>query len=202
MMNALNTERTKYEQAWATREYREGITEADRTYGCRSLQLWMEARQDFPPIFESALDIGCGRGLLFDIWNMQGIDAWAVDIAENSLDDAVRKRWSRRFMRSSIWNMHWDRRFEVGVCADVMEHIPPEYVHESLCRIAGCCDEVLFKIANQQCVWRGSFWHLTVQPPEWGLSQMQLISGSAERLKPAGTGGNSDGHRTIRWRPA
>lgn len=194
-------EETKYQLAWSFTEYRKGLTPAEQVYGSRSLQLWMETPQDFPIGFESALDIGCGRGLLLARLNELGVDAWGIDIAENALDPSIQDKWGHKFVHGYIEDMAWKRRFDLGICTDVMEHIPPDQVFGALRRIAECCDEVLFKIAHTRCEWRGLEFHLTVRSPQWWVEQMCAVSGTAERLAPAGTGGISDGRRSIRWRP-
>lgn len=181
------TETSKYQRVWAMPEYREGSN---------GLKIWQQARGAFPTYFKSALDIGCGAGRLFDEWNQRGIDAWAIDIAKNSLDQRARRRWGHKFIQGSIWEMEWDRRFDFGICIDVMEHIPPKYVEESLCRIAACCDEVLFRIARAPArTWiPGLPLHLTTEPLAWWIERMREISGSVERVP-------YDRRYVARWRP-
>lgn len=183
-------ERAKYERAWSVPEYR---------HACHSLQLWEGRRDLFPKIFASAVDLGAGSGRLFAAWNDAGVDAWAFDIADNCLDPGVAARWGQKLRVGCLWTMEWGRRFNLGICTDVMEHIPPERVAETLRRIAACCDEVLFKIAHSPNQLGGEVLHLTLQPWPWWIQQMNAVGGTAEYLGVQMRSGNEDS--LIRWRP-
>ena len=168
-------ERVTYETVWKDPEYREAA---------HGLWFWTTHREEFPETFRSALDIGCGTGRLLAAWNATGIDAWAVDIAENALDPAVKALWRQKFRRSTLWEMSWSRSFDVGCCADVMEHIPTAMVPHTLRAIAACCDVVLFKIAGYPS--RG--WgvnvnlHPTVRSAEWWQRQLEAQGGVTKQL--------------------
>jgi SAM-dependent methyltransferase len=189
-MNLLITEKKKYEDVWNNPLYR------NKSHG---LELWNNHREFFPENFRSALDIGCGLGKLFAEWNHREIDAWGVDIVSNCLTVSVREDWGHKFMEASLWDMVWDRRFDFGICADVMEHIPTDKVPLALKRIGDCCDEVLFKIAhfigNDL---GGPRLHLTLRPIAWWLQQMKFMGGNAKQLLYKHRPGLPDS--IIRWK--
>lgn len=189
-MNLALQERQKYEAAWKRPDYRSA---------CHSLDLWHQRRDLFPPGFRSVLDIGCGPGRLFALWNDAGFDAWAVDIAPNCLDADVAERWGEKLLVSPLWRMAWHQRLDFGICTDVMEHVPPEHVQESLRRIGLACREVLFKIAHVPDVCGGGSYHLTVRPPEWWIARMEALGGEVERLGHQERSGHQDS--LIHWRP-
>lgn len=189
-MSLEHQEAAKYQRAWSAPEYR---------VACHSFYMWRTRRSMFPTTFTSALDIGCGLGLLLPEWNDAGIDAWGVDIAENCLAPEVATEWGHKFRLACLWEMEWDRRFDFGICADVMEHIPPERVVQSLVRIAACCDEVLFKIDHAANAFNGDVLHLTLHPVEWWQEAMEEISGSARFVGCLARGGGILGS-LVRWR--
>lgn len=190
-MSLAVQERQKYERCWADPEYR---------HACHGLELWKTRRDLFPQVFGSALDIGCGTGRLFALWNEAGIDAWAFDIAPNCLDADIARRWGHKLRTGTAWEMGWDgRRFDLGICTDVAEHWPPERVRECLRRTGACCDEVLFKVAHSPNALGEDTLHLTLQPAPWWVAQMESLGGNAEYLGVQIRSGCEDS--LIRWRP-
>lgn len=189
-MSVAAVEREKYERVWGLGEYR---------VACHSLSLWRNRRELFPARFRSALDLGCGTGRLIAEWAGAGVDAWGVDIASNCLDSEVSERLADRVRIACLWEMEWSEVFDFAVCTDVMEHIPPERVAKTLERIAGCCDEVLFKIAHSPNQLGGEVLHLTLEPADWWIAQMEAVGGVAEYLGYEVRSGNHDS--LIRWYP-
>lgn len=184
------TEKEKYEKVWNMPAYRSA---------CHSFQLWRTHRHLFPKNMKSALDIGCGLGVLIDVLNDAGIDAHGVDIATNCLDKTIAQKYSHKFHECNIWEMQFDHTFDFGICTDVMEHIPIEYVQASVDTIAEYCKEVLFKIAHVPShPWLGKEnpLHLTVKPLEW-WEDMLKKSGRVEFLGTVGRSGFQDS--LIRW---
>lgn len=191
-MTIEETERTKYERVWQEDAYRQV---------CHSKVLWDEHRDCFPDEFDSVLDIGCGLGLMIAEWNEQGIDAYGVDIAGNCLHAGVADVYSdkvfvcpiRLFVRKPTIS------FDVGVCADVMEHIPREFVDASLRRVYQRCDHVVFKIDHVANSFIGETLHLTVEPVDWWIDRMSAIGGNAEFIRTAARGGGVLGSIIV-WR--
>lgn len=167
-------EREKYSDIWDMPEYR---------VKCHSLDLWLYKRELFPAEFASALDIGSGLGKLFAHWNNNGVDAWAVDIVPNALTPEIAEQWGHRRVLVPLWDMVWDRQFDIGVCADVMEHIPEEMVPKTLERIAACCGHVVFKIANFPSDSLGYRLHMTQRDADWWAEQIRAVCGTVERHK-------------------
>ena len=183
-------EHDKYARVWREPNYR---------INCHALTLWQDFRYLFPNEFKSGLDIGCGLGLILPIWKSLGVDAWGVDLVPNCLDDSVRDQIGRNFILACLWEMKWDRVFDIGVCADVMEHIPPQYVDEVLRRIALCCKEVVFKIDHIESRFIGETLHLTIQPISWWVARMESIAGDAKHVGMSARGGGVLGS-VIHWR--
>ncbi len=166
-------EREKYEAVWELDVYR---------IKCHGLNLWENHREIFPDHFRSALDIGCGLGRLMATWNDEGIDAWGVDLVSNCLAPEILIKWGDRFIVANLWEMELGMRFDLGVCADVMEHIPEDHVAEALQRIASHCDETIFSIANQPSNYSGYNLHLTQKSLDWWLGMFQSVGSEPEVL--------------------
>ena len=169
------SEKEKYEHAWGVEEYR---------IACHSLSLFHTRAHLFPlSVCNSFLDIGCGTGRLFAYLNKSGKDAWGFDIATNCLDEDIREKWWTKFKQGVIWDMSWDREFDLGICTDVMEHIPKLHVYNSLDRIALYCKQVVFKIAHKPSVLISDKLHLTVQPIEWWVTTINQVMEGTLLLK-------------------
>ncbi len=173
-MNLAETEKLIYEKVWTEEEYRKK---------CHSLTLWHDHREIFPAHFDSALDLGCGRGLLFKHLNDFGIDTWAVDHTSNCLDENVGRIWGHKFSEVCLWDFDLKRSFELGICVDVMEHIPEEMVNWVLLQIADHCNMTVFKIANYPSSCLGHDLHPTLKPASWWQSKIEEIGGYVLPIK-------------------
>ena len=124
----------------------------------------------------SILDFGCGKGELVDRLRQNGFSAYGYDpaVAEYSVLP--------------------ERRFDLVVCFDVLEHVEEEYVDAVVATIFSFSRRVLLDIAlasASQVLSDGRNAHLTVRPAEWWLA----------RLPPQGTILRNDrGHLKVFFR--
>ncbi len=174
-MDVKQEEFDKYHRVWDDPLYR---------VKSHSLDLWNDYPEYFPT-FNSALDIGCGLGMLYGLWNVIGYDAWGVDHVPNCLQHGISEHWKHKFSQQCLWEMQFDRTFDFGICTDVMEHIPAEKVHLTLQSIAECCNQVLFKIAHypSMCNLGGPPLHLTLESSFWWTQEMIKVGGNAKELE-------------------
>ena len=131
-------EGAKYTRAWSDMRYRQ------KAHG---LEWWQRSRRVFGDV-RSALDLGCGHGRLFAQWCKEGILGYGVDIADAPLDPWIAERHPDRFFKACLWDMDLPVRGDIGVAADVLEHLPPATVDPALDRMRAHCDRLFFKIAN------------------------------------------------------
>lgn len=150
----------KYQAMWSMPEYRKI---------CHGLDFFIGHRHEMGR-FKSVLDIGCGTGRLLRYMVEKGYDAEGVDFAFNCLDEEVKKcdiYPAIKFHEASIWEMNLERKFEVGICADVMEHIPEERINKTLANIHKHCSRTYYVIANYESKYLGHLLHVTRKPKEW-----------------------------------
>ncbi len=173
-MSLIGDQKKIYREVWTDEGYRKK---------CHSLILWHDHREAFPPSFNSALDLGCGRGLLFKHLNDMGIDAWAVDHTSNCLDENVERMWGHKFFEACLWELDLRLAFQLGICIDVMEHIPEGMVDPVLMRIADHCEVVIFKIDNNHSKCLGHDLHPTMRTADWWQSKMEEVGGYVLPIK-------------------
>lgn len=183
-MTIEETERVKYERVWKEDAYRQV---------CHSKVLWDEHRDCFPDEFGSAVDLGCGLGLMIAEWSEQGKEVYGVDIARNCLHSDVAEKYTSKLFIYPLWDIPpraiEKDRFDVGVCADVMEHIPRHKVVASLHCVSNYCKHVVFKIDHAENSFIGETLHLTIEPVEWWIGQMNAVVGNAEFVRTSARGG-------------
>jgi len=185
LTNIAQAEAATYRQVWAVPAYR---------VKCHSLDLWRQRRDLFPDEVTSAIDLGCGTGRLVSAWGAEGIDGYGVDLVPDaSLDPEVDRA---RVYTAPLWDFRPGRVFDVGVAADVMEHIPELYLDEALARIRECCRWVVFRNANIRSVVNGIDLHPIKQDADWWESRTRRIMRGFVEVLP------SDAVRryVLRWR--
>ncbi len=176
---SIEAERAKYTEVWRHRAYRKA---------CHGLDLWRTRREIFPPNPKSVLDIGCGTGRLFAHLRDNGIHAQGVDLVD-ALDPNIRQDYAPWFREMPVQDLFgWDQPFDLGICADVMEHLPESDVDDALAQIAMTVSKAVFLIANHPSEYMGHDLHLTRRPVEWWQDRMSVAFDHVERLPYARKG--------------
>lgn len=165
---AALAEKIKYDDVWVRPEYR---------VKAHAVDLWQNRRDYFPAEFKSVIDFGCGHGRFVSIMDDIGKDSHGVDFDSSYLDPGIRSRIGDRFHAQCLWDLYLDRNFDLGVCTDVMEHIPEEYVNQTFRRIFAYCGKSVFKIANFSSKSLGHDLHPTMKPIEWWVEQIEQAGG-------------------------
>ena len=107
------------------------------------------------------LDAGCALGLLVEALVERGIDAYGIDISEYAIgqaDAGIRDR-----VRVASLTAPLDGRYDLIVCIEVLEHMPPAEAQSALANICAHTGDVLFSSSPTDF---GETTHLNVQPPE------------------------------------
>lgn len=172
-MTNVGAEIRKYNYAWNQELYRKA---------CHGLDFYRQYRGLFPETIESAVDFGCGTGRLLQALSDDRIDAHGIDLSSYAMDLDIMLRNADNFSLCAIQDFKADRRFHVGICADVMEHIPESEIYCVLENMARHCDMVYFVIANYPSQMDGRIFHLSLHDSKWW---MEIIGqfGDVELLK-------------------
>lgn len=118
--------------------------------------------------YTTFIDIGCGDSRLMQYiadkaepWPVvYGLDLVPGDNTENILQGCLWEEWPAK-----LWPI-----FDLGICCDVLEHIPTEKVDDVLEQMFLNCNNLLISIAlriDVQGDLIGERLHLTVKPKEW-----------------------------------
>jgi len=95
---------------------------------------------------KTVLDVGCAFGLLVEALNDVGIKAWGVDISPYAVGQA-REDMRDRITEGSVLDplpLHASERYDLAVCIEVLEHLPPESAELAVKRLCEASDRVLF----------------------------------------------------------
>jgi len=97
-----------------------GWNEYPRVFAEQLLK-WLEQRN---ARVRSALDLGCGTGVLCEALHARGIDTLGVDLSGDMIDIARQRSPRLRYMVADIVSMRPDRRFDLATCTgDAINHI-------------------------------------------------------------------------------
>jgi hypothetical protein len=165
--NKWLAEREKYQKMWAHPEYR--VVAPGEGIASKFLEV---AR---PKQGSEVIDFGSGtgRGALM-LALLGGLQVHMLDFAENCLDEDVRNALTTqahvlKFTQHDL-NKPVPFTAEYGYCTDVLEHIPPDFMHAVIVHILRAAKHVFFQISCVDDVCGaliGEPLHLSVHPYQW-----------------------------------
>lgn len=165
-MPLTNPEQRKYDALWGTEEYRRVAP------GESLVDLFREIAG--PPPGASITDFGCGTGRPAASLRKLFKTVLAVDFSDSCLDPEVRKQLGEdfRFEKRDLTDKNHIpvTPTDYGFCTDVLEHIPPELVEQTLENILASAKWVFFMIdcaEDSMGALIGAPLHLTVKPYAW-----------------------------------
>ena len=158
-------ERLKYEKMWGLQEYRISSPDAAFVAGA------------FKDLIEPGASVniyGCGPGRAGLFLTAAGHKVSMCDIADNCLDPAVKTEvilGRIGFVRSNIKHIAgWMKPADWGLCCDVMEHLPEEWIFTVLAQIRLLTPRTFFSIGTNPDTFGeriGETLHLTVRLASW-----------------------------------
>jgi hypothetical protein len=152
------SEREKYTLMWQTDSYRR------LSPGEEAVDTFLEVMNPDGLI----IDFGCGTGRAGVALSRAGHDVFLIDFTDNCRDE---KALSLPFLE---WDLTRPCPMSAGfgMCADVMEHIPPEDVETVIVNIMAASEKTFFQISTVADHWGALIdqpLHLTVKPHDWWL---------------------------------
>lgn len=163
-------EQDKYEECWNDLDYRRGRG---------GLDFFDEflAKSDIRPT-DTAIDFGCGEGLVASKLFQMGVRVKLIDIAENCLSKQVKAELGEHFIHQDLAD-EINEKASFGFCSDTMEHIEPESVNIVLRNILGACRRCFFHISIQPDAFGkriGKTLHLSVHDYIWWNSKFKSLN--------------------------
>jgi 2-polyprenyl-3-methyl-5-hydroxy-6-metoxy-1,4-benzoquinol methylase len=178
MPNLLQTERTKYEDAWALPAY------SAHAPGEMHLPLFLDMAQ--PAKRATVLDAGCGSGKGALALKHAGFDVTMCDVTPAGLHAEAR---SLRFVEACLWQDlshvasgvgHPGRQtFDWVYCTDVLEHVPTALTMLVVARLLGVARYGVFlsisMIPDTFGVWIGTPLHESIMPFTWWRDHLGAV---------------------------
>lgn len=128
---------------------------------------------------DTLIDFGCGTGRAAAAFQDRGLNVVGVDHAVNCLDEGVEVP----LCVACLWDLPEPLSARFGFCTDVMEHIPPEKVIDTLQGIHDATEAAFFVICTEDDSFGeliGERLHLTVRPSAWWTTVLEKIWPSVE----------------------
>lgn len=110
----------------------------------------------------TVLDAGCAMGFLVEALRERGVEAWGVDISPYAISQVHPS--VRDFCRIGSITEPFERRYDLIVCIEVLEHMPPDEGMRAITNLCAHSDDILFSSSPDD--FREAT-HLNVQPPEY-----------------------------------
>lgn len=110
----------------------------------------------------SVLDVGCAIGLLVEALRARGVEAYGVDVSEYAIKEVHPS--IRDFCTLQPATAPFGRRYDLIVCIEVLEHLPPEQAQAAIANFCRHADAVLFSSSPFDYV---ELTHFNVQPPHY-----------------------------------
>jgi 2-polyprenyl-3-methyl-5-hydroxy-6-metoxy-1,4-benzoquinol methylase len=172
--NTALLERAKYQKIWGFDQYRKTspgeryVNEAIKKLGIKR--------------YEKLIDYGCGTGRAAMKFLEKGVFVTGVDIADNCTDPESNRF---QFINECIWDMPDNIKSDWAFCTDVLEHIPPERVRDTLDSIISRTQKGGFFSISHEPDSMGQLiddqLHMTIRPAQWWLIQFEMLGVDAKQ---------------------
>ncbi len=113
----------------------------------------------------TVLDAGCAMGFLVEALRLRGVEASGFDVSEFAIRNVHPSVRSYCEVRSII--ERFSGEFDLIVCIEVLEHLPPEEAHAAVANLCVHTNDILFSSIPDD--YREAT-HLNVQPSEYWAS--------------------------------
>jgi SAM-dependent methyltransferase len=110
----------------------------------------------------TALDAGCGIGFLVEALRARGVEAEGFDVSEYAISQVPPA--IARFCRVAPVTEPLDRRYDLIICMEVLEHVSEREAREAIVNFASRTDAVLYSSTPDDLIEQT---HINVQPVEY-----------------------------------
>lgn len=146
------------------------------------VDLWERLKVKCAPRFiRNVIVLGCGDGSLVRLLGNDGILSAGVDIYKHPHWDSMSRCFVERYSQQPLWEELPLRgsgdKWDLAICADVMEHIPEILLPIVFKNISKSCRRVLFQIADMKSNFAGYDLHPSRHEVDWWMEAMWLMGG-------------------------
>lgn len=113
---------------------------------------------------ESVLDVGCGTGTWLQVFGENGVSDYLGIDADHVPAEKLRISPERFIVRDLGTRWQLDRKFDLVVCLEVAEHVPPAAADNLVSSVVSHGDVILFSAAIPG---QGGQFHVNEQWPEY-----------------------------------
>lgn len=118
---------------------------------------------------DSVIELGCGTGRLLYPYYEAGIEVHGVDLSR--VAKKVSRLPSSRFEIYDLQEPYTpSRSYDLGLCVEVLEHIPAESVNTIVASVCRCSDRVIISAARPG---QGGTHHVNEQPVEYWIDKFE-----------------------------
>lgn len=110
----------------------------------------------------TVLDVGCAIGLLVEALRARGVEAYGVDVSEYAIGQVHPS--IRDYCGLGRATESFGKHYDLIVCIEVLEHLPPEEAQPAVANFCRHADRVLFSSSPFDYV---ELTHFNVQPPSY-----------------------------------
>lgn len=157
----IEKETKKYKRIWSMPDYAKWSPGTDE-----HLPFFHEVR---PEDGTSIIDYGCGQGKSVDFFKRCGFETKGVDLVKLHEDTII----------APLWELPAGLNSDYAFCCDVMEHLPGQYVAQSIEQIRDATVVAgYFRISTVPDEYGrmiGQQLHLTVENGNWWFSQFKKL---------------------------
>lgn len=147
---------------------------------------------------DDIIDLGCGNATARQWFpncnSYRGIDLSDYQITKLLAKDNLP---NHEFSVGNLCSLveYKDNQFDLGICIDVLEHIPPEFVSKAIKEICRICKNLIISISlikeKANISHDGSDLHLCIKPAKWWIDLFK------EHIKVGDTGSAGEGNLVL-----
>jgi SAM-dependent methyltransferase len=113
----------------------------------------------------TVLDVGCALGFLVEALRDRGVEAFGLDLSSYAIGQVHERARPYCWVASVLDPL--PERYDLIICHEVLEHLPPEDADAAVARLCGATDDVIFSSTPDGY---DEDTHLNVQPIDYWAS--------------------------------
>lgn len=133
----------------------------------------------------NAVDLGCGRGYYLNKMLELKIDSFGVEFSGECCGTHLKNLPHECIDIDSFCSGVKDK-YDMALCMDVLEHLDPRAINESIKRISAVSRDAIFGISNHSDIMAGIELHQIQQPADYWKTILSESYGHVEQIRDDG----------------